>query len=171
MAPVIELYPSARFGLDEMRVWFVKLATLLDVQLDQPPTGFLVVLLNEEEIRVWSAGPTHLRDEAALAAKDARDHQKRPTLHDTPEQARLVRRALQRAREAREPYVCELCQRRWASQRTYEGHLAAGHQCTVCAQVYQSLEAWKAHPCLQPAPPVLTVMPQVPSRAKNGGSR
>lgn len=158
--------PIARFGPDEMRAWFAKLAKHLDVQLDGPPTGFLVVLLNDDEIRVWSAGPTHIRDDAVLAAKDARDHQKLPTFHDTPEKARLVRLALQRAREAREPFVCEICHWRGESRRMYERHQEAGHRCMTCQQIYTSIEAWRAHPCLRPVTPVLTMVPPVPNERR-----
>jgi hypothetical protein len=154
------------FTPEEMSAWFHHLANHLGKDLDIEPTAFLLVLLNDEHIRVYTSGRHGILDEAASAAQDYRHYRQDQTFYDDPETARAKRRQWKQQRDderaAHEqafPYTCDACHRRYKTEHTYRRHQAkcwtepVSIYCEACEQGYPTFTAWRAHACTSIAQP------------------
>lgn len=111
--------------------WFAKLAHVLSRdRLTISPTGFLLVLLNEDDVQVYRYGSNALIHDAVLAARDYEQHRLYPESEKSPQERRDSRKEL-RARQAAEqaahetahPYACSICgYRRFATASGLNQH-------------------------------------------------
>lgn len=115
-----------------MSHWFTQLAHLMARgRLLHTPTGFLVVLLNDEHIDVYHGGFKTWEDmhEAATAADDYILHEKHPSVSETATEARARRRAYRAEEAARReeyertyPFMCPGCRSRFKTETGLKQH-------------------------------------------------
>ena len=140
--------PKKPFGVAQMSLWFQRLGRWLG-RSSFAPTACVVILINEDDQRLWYGGPRRLSAEAIRFAFDDWQHREHPTYYPRAVDARAHRRAHQRAYEAEHPLVCEACGQRFQTPADEAAHQAPGHVCRACAVVLPRIEDWQTHVCIE----------------------